>query len=216
MESTGALLNATWLARVVYGLVVLSPVSAAAQPVATPVRWTVQSGTLRFLGHGTVGDFVGTTSSVSGVAVGDLPEARGWIEAPVATLVTGNDWRDRDLRAAMEVGKYPTMRFDLDSARVSHGEEDNSVAAVLHGRLAIHGVVRDVVVPAVTTQNGDTLRLAAAFPLDLTDYRIGGLTKLAGLLHMKRNIDVRVDLRFLRATHEVTIPIFRPDRRFFR
>ncbi len=202
MESTGALLNIATRARFVLGLAVLAPASTSAQVVAPHVTWAVHSGTLSFLGHATVGDFVGTTSAVSGAAVGDLPDARGWIEAPVATLVTKNRWRDRDLRTAMEVGRHPTMRFDLDSARLSHGEEDNSVAAVLHGRLAIHGVIRDVVVPAVTTQSGDTLRLAAAFPLDLTDYRIGGLTKLAGLLHMKRHIEVRVDLRFLRATHE--------------
>ena len=42
----------------------------------------------------------------------------------------------------------------------------------------------------------------AVFSLDVTDYNIGGLTKLFGLLRMQRQIEVRVDLRFVRATNQ--------------
>src|SRR5213075_2968425 len=73
----------------------------------------LQSGTLSFLGHATVGDFVGTTTNVMGAILGgrDYAAARGWVEALVRTLVTGNERRDRDLRASMEVDRYPMMHF---------------------------------------------------------------------------------------------------------
>src|SRR5712692_3766048 len=72
-------------------------------------------GTLRFDGHASLGDFVGTTDSVRGEMAGgpDLAAVRGWVEAPVATLRTGNGRRDRDLRKSMEVDTFSTMRFDL-------------------------------------------------------------------------------------------------------
>src|SRR5262245_7653588 len=80
----------------------------------------LRSGTLSFTGHATLGTFVGTTNAVSGALAGnaDVANVRGWVSATVATLVTGNDHRDRDLRASMEVNKFPMMRFDLDGVTV--------------------------------------------------------------------------------------------------
>src|SRR5690349_12651683 len=78
--------------------------------VATHEAWpapdaALKSGTLSFTGHSTVGDFVGTTTTVTGGVVGsaELTNARGWVESPVATLSTGNRLRDHDLRATMDV-----------------------------------------------------------------------------------------------------------------
>jgi len=207
MESAGHKLMSTtlgrWL-RLVLMTTVLVPCSAAAQDAASEARSELLSGTLSFLGHATVGDFVGSTSHVSGAFTGSLTSARGWVEAPVATLDTHNDRRDRDLRASMQVDTYPMMRFDLDSAVTVSSREDAGEAldVLLHGRLAIHGVTRVVELPAAVSRRGDTLQVNAVFPLDVTDYNIGGLTKLFGLLRMRRQIEVRVDLHFVRATHQ--------------
>jgi polyisoprenoid-binding protein YceI len=187
--------------RVLLVMAVLASRTAAAQDTTVEVQSTLASGTLSFLGHSTVGDFVGSTSQLRGALTGDVPGARGWIEAPVATLVTHNDRRDRDLRASLETDRYPTMRFDLDSAVMvsTRGDARDSLDVQLRGRLAIHGVTRAVELPATVSRLGDTLHVTAVFPLDLTDYRIGGLKKLFGLLRMGRRIEVRVDLRFLHA-----------------
>src|SRR5918994_827285 len=82
-------------------------------------RGRVVSGSLSFDGHATAGDFTGTTTTVSGQLSGaaDLTGVRGWVEAPVKTLKTGNGKRDKDLNKSMESEKYPVLRFDL--ARVS-------------------------------------------------------------------------------------------------
>ena len=180
--------------------VVAAPTILHAQrPVADAV---LQSGSLSFLGRATVGDFIGTTSTVSGAIVGgsDYAVAAGWVEAPVATLLTGNDRRDPDLRASMEVDRYPTIRYTLAGVSVvtssSLGSAD-STALLLHGTLSIHGVTRRVEVPATAVRKADTIHLTAVFPLDLADYHIGGLTKMFGLLRMQREIEVRVDLRFV-------------------
>jgi polyisoprenoid-binding protein YceI len=174
------------------------PMAAAAQEKPPSASVTLLSGTLSFVGHATVGDFVGSTSAVSGAAAGDLSNLRGWVEAPVATLVTHNKLRDRDLRASMEVDRYPTMRLDVSGATTvsSAAARGHTLAVLLHGYLAIHGVTRLVDLPVMVSHIGDTIHVTGVFPLDLADYRIGGLTKLGGLLRMRRQIEVRVDLRF--------------------
>jgi polyisoprenoid-binding protein YceI len=184
------------LGKALAGLVLL-PALAGAQ-LAAPTLALLQSGELSFSAHATVGDFTGSTTTMSGAITGELSNAGGWVEAPVATLVTHNDHRDRDLRASMEVEKFPTMRFALaptatELSPVSRG----AIKAMLRGQLTIHGVTHDVELPAVLERNADTIHVTAIFPLDLADYQIGGLTKMLGMLRMDRHIQVNVDLRFV-------------------
>src|SRR5688572_4799544 len=169
------------------------PMVAAAQEAPTTMFASVVSGTLRFVGHATVGDFVGSTTSVSGEVAGDRSSPRGWIEAPAASLDTRNERRDRDLRASLEVDRYPTLRFDVSGATWRAASD----TAILHGSLTIHGVTRQVDLPVVVSQVGDTMGVTSTFPIDLADYRVGGLTKAFGLLRMRRHIEVSVDVRFL-------------------
>ena len=177
---------------------------ARALPAQKPIADAVlESGTLSFLGHATVGDFVGVTTNVTGAIVGgrDYSVTRGWVEAAVRTLVTGNDHRDSDLRGSMEVVRYPMMRFDLSGASfiASPLGQPDSTKLMLHGALSIHGVTRSVDVPATMRRNGDRTSVSARFPVSLGDYEIGGLTKMFGLLRMQNQIEVKVDLVFVDA-----------------
>jgi polyisoprenoid-binding protein YceI len=169
--------------------------ASAQQPPVRPGR--VSAGTLSFDGHGTPGDFVGQTSSVTGEMTGggNLAAVRGWVEAPVKTLLTGNDRRDRDLAKSLEADKYPKLRFDLRGVTTRPGTPD-SIPVTLEGALAIHGVTRDVSLPGYLRSEGDRLRVRTDFPLNLKDYRIGGLSKALGLLKMDEHIEVHVDVTF--------------------
>jgi len=155
------------------------------------------SGTLSFDGHATAGDFTGTTSTVSGslTAAADLTEVRGWVEAPAATLKTGNGKRDKDLNKSMESQKYPTMRFDLTGVNRTGGSAD-SVGVILRGALKLHGVSRPVELPGTIRFSGSDARVHTDFPVNLKDYRIGGLSKLLGVLKMHEDIKVHADLLF--------------------
>jgi polyisoprenoid-binding protein YceI len=157
----------------------------------------LKSGRLSFDGHATAGDFVGTTTTVSGQLVGasSLTAVQGWIEAPVRTLKTGNGRRDKDLNKSMESDKYPTLRFDLARVSITGGTGD-SLGVRLHGALTIHGVKREVALPGSVHFRGSTAHVRTDFPLDLKDYRIGGLSKLLGVLRMYEDIEVHGDLLF--------------------
>ena len=176
------------------------PMVAYAQEPSVVQSARLLSGTLSFVGHSTVGDFTGVTTSISAQVTGDLASPRGWVEAPVASLNTRNRLRDRDLRASMEVERYPVMTYTFSGATpdTSSPARRDTTVLLLHGQLTIHGVTRVVDVPLSTSRSGNTIHVAGDFPLDLVDYGIGGLVKAFGLLRMQRQIEVRVDLHFLR------------------
>jgi polyisoprenoid-binding protein YceI len=175
----------------------LAGVTAALPAQQTIASGRVREGKLSFDGHATTGDFVGATTTVSGELSGgpDLASVRGWVEAPVATLNTGNGHRDRDLNSSMESGRYPTMRYDLRGVTpgpmTAEGQQ-----VTLEGRLTIHGVTRDEQLTATIHPGEGTVRVTTSFQLDLADYHIGGLTKMLGLLRMDRQIQVHVDVTF--------------------
>jgi polyisoprenoid-binding protein YceI len=176
----------------------MNPIPEVVAQVRGPIpNGPLSSGTLSFDGHATVGDFIGTTRTVSGQITGapDLSGVRGWVEAPVQSLKTGDGKRDKDLNKSMESSKYPNLRFDLNriTAKASAGD---SIPVTLHGTLNIHGVTRRVDLPGSIEFKGANARVRTDFPLNLKEYKIGGLSKMLGILKMHENIEVHVDLVF--------------------
>lgn len=168
---------------------------AAAQQVIPSGQ--VREGTLSFDGHATTGNFVGTTTTVGGEMHGgpELTSVRGFVEARVTTLKTGNGHRDRDLNSSMETARYPTMRYELTGV-VPGPAVEGGRQVTLVGRLTIHGITRDEQLTAVLHPLPDAVRVTTSFQLDLKDYQIGGLSKMLGFLRMDREIQVHVDVTF--------------------
>jgi polyisoprenoid-binding protein YceI len=95
----------------------------------------------------------------------------------------------------MESDKYPTIRFELTGVDAP-GARSDSMAVSLHGRFIIHGVTREATIPASLGFAAEGIRVRGETPLNLKDYKIGGLTKLLGMLKMYEEIVVHVDLVF--------------------
>jgi polyisoprenoid-binding protein YceI len=171
--------------------------AAAAQRHGPLPNGRLTSGVLSFDGHATVGDFVGTTKTVAGQFTGapDLSGVRGWVETPVQSLKTGDRRRDKDLNKSMESSRYPRLRFELTRIAAKQFVGD-SIPVTLHGTLDIHGVTRPVELPGTIEFQGTNARVRSTFPLNLKDYKIGGLSKMLGMLKMHENIEVHVDLVF--------------------
>ncbi len=175
-------------------LTMLLPLALAAQGVGS---MSTVRGELAFDGKATLGDFTGTTTTLTGRLIGadDVEAVRGWVEAPSASLHTGNGRRDRDMRASLETARYPALRFDLDAVALGPRDGDSS-RVTLRGRFTIHGVTREAAVPGWVWLAPDRIRFRGTLPMDLRDYRIGGLSKMLGVLRMNPEIVVRVDVVF--------------------
>jgi polyisoprenoid-binding protein YceI len=176
---------------------ILAAVSGRAVAQLPIASGKVVSGTLSFDGSSTVGDFTGTTTTLSGEMTGgpELSSVRGWVEAPVATLRTGKDKRDEDMRKSMESDKYPMIRYELTGVATDSWTGENA-DITLHGRFLIHGVEREVEFPGMVVVDQGGVRVRATVPLNLKDYRIGGLSKMLGVLKMHEGIVVHVDVTF--------------------
>jgi polyisoprenoid-binding protein YceI len=158
---------------------------------------SLRTGVLAFDGNATLGDFTGTTSTVTGAfhAAASIEGVRGWVEAPARTLVTGNGRRDRDMYSSLEVAEFPTLRFDLDDLAAGPAQGD-SIPVTLRGRFTLHGVTRPHAVPGWLWLTGQSARFKGRLPLNLKDYQIGGLSKMLGVLKMQEEIVVRIDVMF--------------------
>ena len=157
---------------------------------------TVREGTLSFEGRATTGAFTGTTAAVRGeMSGGSLAEVRGWLDAPVSALVTGNGHRDKDLNKSLQSDLYPTIRFDLTGVTLG-AERGDTVDVVLKGRFNIHGVTREASMPAMVVAQPGAIRVRGNTPLNLKDYKIEGLSKLMGMLKMYDKILVHLDVTF--------------------
>jgi polyisoprenoid-binding protein YceI len=180
-------------AALLLGLAAAGPLGAQS-PVPDAV---VRAGELSFDGHATTGDFRGVTTTVSGAMTGgaSLAEVRGWVEAPAASLRTGNGRRDRDMNRSLETDRYPAIRFDLTHV-VPDGAPGDSTRVTLQGTMHIHGVSRPLQLVGVAVRQGPATRLLSRFQLDLRDYRIEGLSRFLGILKMSPVIGVRVDVTF--------------------
>jgi polyisoprenoid-binding protein YceI len=174
---------------------------------------TVREGTLSFDGRATTGVFTGTTTTVQGEMSGggSLSEVRGWVDAPVSTLMTGNGHRDKDLNKSLASDLYPTIRFDLTG--VTPGvERGDTVDVVLQGRFTIHGVTREASIPATVVTQPDAIRVRGETPLSLQDYQVEGLSKMMGMLKMYDRILLHVDVTFVPGDPTVGSAISRPGR----
>jgi polyisoprenoid-binding protein YceI len=157
----------------------------------------LSKGMLAFDGRGTLGAFTGISSEVKGHLVGAAAMAgvRGWVEAPVRSLVTGNGKRDRDMYSSLEAEKYPLMRFDLERVDSASASGD-SIAVKLLGQLTIHGQARQVAIPGWVWLRPASASFRGSLPIDARDYGIGGLSKMLGVLKMNPKVLVRIEVVF--------------------
>ncbi len=176
------------------GLALAMTAPAGAQAISS---FGAVHGNVAFDAKATLGDFTGTSESVSGRIVGAaaVEGVRGWVEFPAASLRTGNGKRDRDMRSSLEVEKFPVIRFELDAIRAGAVSGD-SIPVTLRGRFTIHGVTRITAVRGWGWVTATAVRFHGSTPMSLLDHDIGGLSKAFGLLKMQPDIVVRMDLSF--------------------
>lgn len=127
----------------------------------------VSRATLSFDGKSSLGDFTGTTTTVRGQMTGGpaLTDVRGWVEAPVTSLKTGNDRRDRDLVKTMEAAIFPNIRFELSGVSVDWQHSDSAVV-FLEGNFVIHGVSRGQRMKAAVSRLDSGVHLQAEAAAD--------------------------------------------------
>jgi polyisoprenoid-binding protein YceI len=132
----------------------------------------------------------GTTSAVSGelqVDAANLAASRGTVQVDVASFDTGIDLRDEHLRGPnwLDAGRYPQATLEITGVEGATAlQPGQTIRVTIRGRFSLHGVTRDVSIPAqirllpvddalrAQGVTGDLLRAQASFDIQLADYNV--------------------------------------------
>jgi len=149
---------------------------------------------LRGIGSNTV---VGRTPGVTGQAVLTANSvASAKFVADTTTLKSDNSLRDGQLRnQGIEYQKFPTSTFELtDPMSLPAGlASGQAVSVTMKGKFTLHGVTRDVSIPAQAQVVGSNLVVVGTLNIAFTDYNV---TKPRGgpVLSIKDNAVMELQL----------------------
>ncbi|RMD48595.1 MAG: YceI family protein [Ignavibacteria bacterium] len=158
-------------------------------------------------------NIVGVSNSLEAVAMIDINDItnmpKGKVNVDLNSLKTGIDLRDEHLRSAnwLNTEKFPYATFMLtgiSDASQNKLEDGKRVKATLHGKFSVHGVTKDVDVPAELTyfkenartrakMKGNLLKVKASFDINLGDYGI----KIPDMVVGKVDDNVKINVTFI-------------------
>lgn len=165
-----------------FALLTISLVAGwAAGPVAAQqVRAVVDSTTsvVHYTGTAPLHDWTGTSRRASGHLALDPTQpdsSRAVIRVPVASFDSGNDRRDRGMRAVTEADTHPLVTFRGTSfapAMWGRGASGYRGTWAVTGTLTFHGQTHPVADTARVEVTGDSVRVRAQFPVSLTQFGV--------------------------------------------
>ena len=145
---------------------------------------------------------IGKTKKVSGslsVDPSDISTAKGKFKSPVKSFRTGSDLRDEHLQGDgwLDAEKNPFVHFEI--SEVVFGKKSNTalkegkkVNVEVKGKFTAHGITKPVIAKGTVNWSGDSIRIKASFPVDLTEHNIS----VPSIVRLKvaNEIQVSVDL----------------------
>jgi polyisoprenoid-binding protein YceI len=160
----------------------------------------LSGGLLGFLGHDhtiAIRDFSGEAS----VTAGALEPARLHMRIRADSLAVIDKVSQKDRleiertmrEEVLEVSKYPEIVFNstqVSATRLSEGRYQVKIT----GELTLHGVTRDVTVPAEVAFSEGQLRARGQFSLRQSDYRIAPPKVAGGAVRVKDELKLSFDI----------------------
>lgn len=144
----------------------------------------------------------GKTNKVTGslsVDPSDITKTTGKLKSPVKSFRTGNDLRDEHLQGDgwLDAKKNPFVYFEITEVVVGKKgstelKQGKKTKVEVKGKFTAHGVTQFVTAKGTVNWSGDTLRIQATFPVNLTDHEIS----VPSIVRLKvaNVMDVSVDL----------------------
>ena len=102
----------------------------------------------------------------------DLDEKTVDFYVDLATLKTGNEKRDKDMRETLEVSEYPFAEFFGELVTDFDLNSSEPQKATAKGEFTVHGVTNDIAVTGTLHKIDNGLKLTAEWVILLTDYDI--------------------------------------------
>jgi polyisoprenoid-binding protein YceI len=93
----------------------------------------------------------------------------------------------------LETSKYPEIVFQSTSVTAKQ-TAPNQYEVKIRGDLALHGVTRQIVIPATVIVDGSDLRARGEFDVDRDDYEVKATSAKKGTIRVRNNVDFAFDI----------------------
>jgi len=101
---------------------------------------------------------------------------------------------NKELREiVLETGKYPEIVFkstEVKGKLLAAGQYDLKIG----GDLTLHGVTRQIVIPARVTVTGDNLRAVGEFSIDRSDFNVKATSAFHGMVRVRKKVKFTFDI----------------------
>lgn len=181
----------------------LLAVLVSSSAFAAGTLWTRSRGIVRFVVEGPLDDVSGETRTVIGsinFSPEDPTKLSGGVGVDLASLRTGIDQRDRDMRDEfLQTSRFPKAFLIIDSLEKPSGALTNgsSITADVKGSFEVHGVRRSIRVPVTMKLDGEgRLRVTGRFSVPFADFAISRPQRL--FLKLGDTANVYFDMGFER------------------
>lgn len=150
----------------------------------------------------TLHDFTGVTSQVAGSLTANLAAAegawRGAVTCDAATLVTGVDGRDENMREHLDTEHHPRIEFTIERfVPAANGIDaaQQTARGEVQGRMTIRGKTRELRMPiTVSVDRSRRLVVDGQTKLKLSDFDVPVPSQL-GMINMEDEVAVWIALR---------------------
>lgn len=148
-----------------------------------------ENGVAEFHSEVPLHSFKGTSEHLTGRI--SLADSTVDFYLDLATLNTGNNKRDKDMRETLEVEEYPFAEFFGKIVSGFNSAADTMQDVTVAGEFKIHGVTQMVEIQGNLRKTSDGLKVEASWTLDMTDYNI----RPPGILFYRvdENIDIHIE-----------------------
>lgn len=150
-------------------------------------------------------DFEGTTNNIDGYIYWEGVEVftgknEVYFEVNLNLVKTGIGKRDRDMREdVLETQKWPITYFKGYFKQVEKKENQNHYSVKLVGKMFIHGIEKEMVIPGEIIINGKLMTVESKYSIFLKNFNIEAPSLLA---FVKVAEEIKLDLKFYLEQHQ--------------
>lgn len=157
-------------------LAIVAALGAAASHAA-PTRYRVaESSSVSFKAASNLHGFHGGTDALTGFVVFDPADplsSTGEVVIDADSLRSGDGRRDGKMRnEALETQLFPSITIRMRRFAADPSDGLTTVTGNIHGELELHGVKRNMLVPATVERRGDKLHVEGVVGFDMRDWSI--------------------------------------------
>ena len=93
----------------------------------------------------------------------------------------------------LEPEKYPEIVFK-STAVTGKTRSDGQYDLKIAGDLTLHGVTRQIVIPATVTLAGNNLRAVGEFSIDRSDFNVKATSAFHGMVRVRKKVKFTFDI----------------------